>query len=180
MACGSLPSCLFSTRRLALSPEKCMTTQNVKTTMFFLGTNTMCKTRDHTEIRATCDPWWNREYWDLSTMGKTRETARKFARHATLGEIENSKTKIRVTYPFSFQLHHAERITAYSLLSLSCILSFTHQSVAKTNYTKNNNDNKINPFGFLLKYSGQFFLIFVIITAYLTQDWISSFPYVLV
>ena len=67
-------------------------------------------------------------------MGKTRETARKFARHATLGEIENSKTKIRVTYHFSFQLHHAERITAYILLSLSCILSFTHQSVAKTNF----------------------------------------------
>jgi len=145
MACGSLPSCLFSTKRLALSPEKCMTTQNVKTTMFLLGKNTIGKIRDHMEIRATCDPWWNREYWDLSTMGKTRETARNwFVRHATLDEIENSKTKAGVTYSFSFQLYDAARITACILLSLSCILSVIHQSVAKTNYTKNNNNNNNN------------------------------------
>ena len=98
---------------------------------------------------------------DLSTMGKTRETARKFARHATLGEIENSKTKVRVTYSFCFQFDHAARITACILLSLSCILSFTHQSVAKTNFNfkKNNNNSKINLFGFVLIYSGQFFII---------------------
>ena len=110
----------------------------------------------------------------------TRDRAEIRRRHATLGEIENSKAKVRVTF-FLFSV--APRNTNHSMhFTFTFVYTKYYSSkCCKYKYTKNNNDNKINPFGFLLMYSGQLFIIiFAIITAYLTQDWINSFPYVLV